>query len=161
MESMCYKCEKEVKDEDDYAECDGCDSLFHLKCCGVTKKEAKAREKSKCLKLYCPECFKAKNEGTPAKLKEILGLLYKIDLCTQEQKTSIEQKLSASIESKLNALDKKINSVPVNTNNTKHRQQRQMSTREVSNRPSLSNRKQNNKVQKHLMIFRRMFRKTK
>lgn len=117
---MCYKCEEEVADGDDidYAECDGCDSLFHLKCCGVTKKEAKARKNSKCLKLYCPECFKAKSEGTPAKLKEILGLLYKIDLCTQQQKTSIEQKLPETIEHKLNALDKKINSVAVNADNS-------------------------------------------
>lgn len=117
MTSMCYKCEKEVEDEEDFAECDSCDSLFHLKCCGVTKKEAKAKKNSKCLKLYCPECFNAKSEATPEKLKEILGLLYKIDLCTQEHKMSIEQKLPASIEQKLNILGNKINSVPVSMNN--------------------------------------------
>lgn len=113
MDSCCYKCEKEVEDDAEFAECDGCDSLFHLKCCGVTKKEASARKNSKCLKLYCEECFKAKTDGTPGKLKEILGLLYKIDLCVQLQKTS---NLSASIEQKLNALDKKLDNVPDNMN---------------------------------------------
>lgn len=105
MSSLCYKCEKDIEEEDDYAECDGCDSLFHLKCAGITKKEANARKNSKCLKLYCPECFKAKGEATPEKLKEILGLLYKMDMCMQQQITS---NLPSSIERKLNELDKKI-----------------------------------------------------
>lgn len=114
--SMCYKCEEDVGD-DDYTECDGCDALFHLRCGNVRKKDVEARENSKCLKIYCTECFEAKSEGTANKLKDILGLLYKIDMCTQEQKTSIEQKLPVTIEQKFNALSMKINSVPATTSN--------------------------------------------
>lgn len=114
MSSCCYKCEKEIEDDDDYAECDGCDSIFHLKCASVSKKEANARKNSKCLKLFCPECFKAKGENTSEKLKEVLGLLYKIDLCVQQQKVL---PLPASIEQKLTALDKKISNTTVYTNN--------------------------------------------
>lgn len=105
MSSLCYRCEKDIEEEDDFAECDSCNSLFHLKCASVTKKEANARKNSKCLKLYCPECFKAKGEATPEKLKEILGLLYKMDMCMQQQKTS---NVPSSIEQKLIELDKKI-----------------------------------------------------
>lgn len=103
MTSMCYKCERDIEDDDKYIECDGCNSLFHLKCANVNQTEAKARKNSKCLKLYCPECFKAKNEGTAEKLKEALALLYKMDCCIQQQKTStIEQKLAA-LETKITA----------------------------------------------------------
>lgn len=105
MTSLCYVCECDIEDDDDFAECDGCNLQFHLKCASVTKKEAGARKNSKCLKLYCPECFKSKNEGTSEKLKEILALLYKMDCCMQQQKTSNSQ---SSIEQKLIALDEKI-----------------------------------------------------
>lgn len=103
MSSMCYKCENDIEENDKFIECDGCNSLFHLKCANVNLTEAKARKNSKCLKLYCPECFKAKTEGTAEKLKEALALLYKMDCCIQQQKTStIEQKLAA-LEAKITA----------------------------------------------------------
>ena len=112
-DTICYKCEKDIKEEEDYCECDGCNSLFHLRCINVTKTEAKAHKNSKCLKLYCPECFKAKSEGTAEKLKEVLALLYKMDCCIQQQKTS-------TIEQKIAALDVKItaNNATQRTQNT-------------------------------------------
>lgn len=110
MSSLCYKCEKEIVD-DEYAECDGCDSIFHLKCNGVTKAEAKARQKSKCLRLYCPTCMEEKSNGTAAKIKEMLQLLYKIDCCSQEQKINIadNKDLTLSIKNQLNAMESKVN----------------------------------------------------
>lgn len=75
---MCYKCEHEIDDNDDYVTCDGCNSVFHIKCIIVTKTETKARKKSKCLKLYCPDCSQSKSNGTSEKLKEVLQLLYKL-----------------------------------------------------------------------------------
>ena len=56
------------------------------------------------LKLYCSECFKAKSEGTAEKLKEVLALIYKMDCCIQQQKTS-------TIEQKLTALDVKVTAI--------------------------------------------------
>lgn len=106
--SMCFVCDKDIDDDSDWCECDGCNSLFHLKCANVTKTEAKARKNSKCLKLYCPECFKAKTEGTKEKLKQIFDVMYKIDLAIQLQKTSIPELVSAFIDQKLNRMEKKI-----------------------------------------------------
>lgn len=103
MTSLCYKCELDVGD-DDFAECDNCDNLFHLKCVGTTKTESKARKNSKCLRIYCPECIDSKSNGTFEKLKEILAVLYKLDLFNQQQKTSNIANLPQLIESKLNAL---------------------------------------------------------
>lgn len=106
MSSLCFMCEHDIdEEEEDFAECDNCNVLFHLKCANITKKEVNARKNSKCLKLYCTDCFDKINNSTPEKLKEILALLYKMDCCLQEQKTS---NLSSTIELKLNTLDKKI-----------------------------------------------------
>lgn len=117
--SLCYKCERDIDDDEDYSECDCCASLFHLKCVGVTKTEAKARKNSKCLKLYCPECFEVKNNDTPEKLKEILALLYKMDCCMQQQKTA---NFTASIEQKLTALDQKLDAqCNINANDQRQR----------------------------------------
>lgn len=109
MDSLCYKCEKEIKDDDDYSECDSCDTLFHLKCGNVTKKEFNARQNSKCLQLYCPDCFQSKSNGTAAKLNEIIKVLYKLDLFNQEQKVA-KDKTASSIQNQLQSLDKKISS---------------------------------------------------
>lgn len=121
MSSLCYKCEKEIDDDDDYATCDSCDSVFHIKCANITKKEINARKNSKCLRLYCPDCFKFKSNGTAEKLKEVLKMLYKLDLFNQQQieKQTTKHDFSASIESKLNDLDKKIsNSTATSNTNT-------------------------------------------
>lgn len=110
MSALCYKCESEIDDEkDDFAECDNCDSLFHLKCGNVLKQEAKARKNSKCLRLYCPDCFEQKTSGTVDKLNQILKLLYKLDLFNQEQKTMpTANKQIKSIEATLNELNNKM-----------------------------------------------------
>lgn len=107
MSSLCYKCEKEIDEEtDDYAECDNCDSYFHAKCGNVLKKELNVRKNSKCLQLYCPDCFESKSNGTEDKLKQIIKLLYKLDLFNQEQKAATTSKNQiSSIESKLDQLN--------------------------------------------------------
>lgn len=130
--SICCLCDKDVEDNEEWIECDSCDSLFHLKCAHVTKTEAKARKNSKCLKLYCPDCFKSKSEGTPEKLKEILKLLYKIDMNVQQQKTTTPT-VPSSIEHKLNSLEEKIiaNCVPKNNNNTTESTVRPVNTKNV------------------------------
>lgn len=119
MSSLCYVCERDIEEEEDYSECDGCNSLFHLRCAKVTKTEANAHRKSKCLKMYCPTCFNAKSEGTPEKLKEILALLYKMDCCLQQQKAL---NLPESIEQKLTALNQKITAqnMTSSSNNSRH-----------------------------------------
>lgn len=83
--SLCYKCEQDIDEEEDYAECDNCDCLFHLKCANVFKKDVNARRTSKCLRLFCPDCFEEKSNGTFDKLKEIAKIMYKLDLFNQEQ----------------------------------------------------------------------------
>lgn len=49
---MCFFCEKTV--QEDNAECDECENVFHVKCMKVKPAELKARQNSKCLRLYCP-----------------------------------------------------------------------------------------------------------
>lgn len=120
MSSLCFICENNIEDNEDFTECDSCNNLFHSKCAGITKKEVSARKNSKCLKLYCHHCFKAKNEATPEKLKEILGLLYKMDLCMQQQKTS---NFHSSIEQKLSKLESKIDSNKATHTNTEEKNQ--------------------------------------
>lgn len=121
MTSICYLCDSDVIEEDTYTQCDGCDSLFHLECSGkvnARKTDVVARKNSKCLKLYCPDCFKTKIKGTSAKLSEVLTLLYRMDFCLQEQKTS---NVTASIERKLDALDKKMTSHNATTDSAVNR----------------------------------------
>lgn len=125
MESLCYACEKEIDDDDEnFAECDSCNSLFHIKCVNITKKELNARKNSKCLRLYCPECFNQKGSGTADKLNQILKVLYKLDLFNQEQKVMpTSNKNLSSIETKLNELTNKFstNCQPTNTSNANKR----------------------------------------
>lgn len=105
MSSLCYKCANEIDEEKhDYAECDSCDSLFHIECGNVLKKELNARKNSKCLQLYCPDCFDQKTD-----MKLIVKLLYKLDLFNQNSKIDnpINQQLS-SIQSQLNVLNNNI-----------------------------------------------------
>lgn len=97
---MCYKCNVDVGD-DDFGECDDCNNFFHIKCVGATKTELKARKNSKCLRIYCPECILKKDSGTLEKLKEILGVLYKLDLHNQQQNANNIADIPKIIESKL------------------------------------------------------------
>lgn len=96
MASICSICEKEVNDVDDYTECDSCDQLFHLKCANVLKKEFNARINSKCLRMYCPDCFDDKTNGTANKLNLITKLIYKLDAHNQEQ-VAVKQKENDTI----------------------------------------------------------------
>lgn len=111
MSSLCYKCEKEIADGEDYGECDCCDQLFHLKCDNVTKKEWNARKNSKCLRLFCNVCFDDKSNGTADKLKLILNVLYKLDFHNQQQVSSNQKDVPSSILDKLNAIDTKVSSI--------------------------------------------------
>lgn len=125
MTSLCYKCEKDIDERDEYIDCDSCESLFHLKCASVTKKEAAARKNSKCLRLYCPECFVNKANGTAEKLKEVMKMLHKLDLHNQKQieRQATEKGLSSKIEAELQILGNKINTNidASNVNNAQHR----------------------------------------
>lgn len=67
--------------------CDRCDGIFHLSCIKVTKTEKKARKNSKCLLLYCTECIEDQANGTAAKIKDMLKLLYKLEFVFQEKKS--------------------------------------------------------------------------
>lgn len=98
MTSLCNKCELEVGD-DDYFECDNCNALFHTKCVGVTKSEIKARKNSKCLRIYCPDCFESQDSGTFAKLKEILGVLYKLPKIIETKLDAFTTSISSIIAS--------------------------------------------------------------
>lgn len=110
MTSICYVCDKAINEEAadvNYIQCDGCDSLFHLECTDTRRTDVAARKNSKRLKLYCPECFKAKVDGPSAKLDQVLTVLYRMDSCLQEQK-STNVNVPSSIERKLDELDKRI-----------------------------------------------------
>lgn len=125
MTSLCYLCEKDVEEGEEHTECDCCESLFHLKCANVTKKEFTARKNSHCLRLYCPDCFENKANGTPEKLKEILKLLYKLDFHNQKQieRQASEKDLSSKIEETLHVLDSKLstNTTTINDSNASNR----------------------------------------
>lgn len=125
MTSLCYLCERDVKEEDEYTECDCCESLFHLKCASITKKEFAARKNSQCLRLYCPDCFKNKADGTSEKLKEVLKLLYKLDFHNQKQieRQTTKKNVSSKIEETLHKLDNKLstNTMTINKNNASNR----------------------------------------
>lgn len=112
--SLCYKCENVIDDDDDeFFECDSCDSLFHLKCANVLKKEINARKNSKCLRIYCPECFNNKTNGTHDKLKEIANVLYKLDLFNQQQiiKQQKDDDVFVSIARQISSLEEKVSTL--------------------------------------------------
>lgn len=83
--ALCFICEHELLDDEEYTECDNCEQAFHCKCASVRSKDVAARSRSKCLQLYCPGCFDNKTNGTLDKLKEISKLMYKLDAYNQNQ----------------------------------------------------------------------------
>lgn len=87
--------------------CDRCDGIFHLSCIKVTKTEKKARKNSKCLLLYCTECIEDQANGTAAKIKDMLKLLYKLDFVFQEKKASdaLQNDLLNRMEEQLKRVD--------------------------------------------------------
>lgn len=111
--SLCYICEEEITDDDEFSSCDSCDCVFHHKCANVRVKDKDARLRSNCLRLFCPECFKEKSNGTFEKLKEIAKILYKIDHFNQEQivKQQKSDDVIASLTQQIISLESKIDSL--------------------------------------------------
>lgn len=82
----CYKCKIEFGEEEKYFECDGCSATWHLKCAGVTKQEANARDKSNRIRLLCDECNTTDPINVVANnMKTVLKFVYKMDMTLQQQ----------------------------------------------------------------------------
>lgn len=87
----CCICEtnfEEEEEENNTFECDLCDRKMHTICAEVKKGEMKARKNSKCVKIFCPECIEKGEIVVPAKLNDMMKMLYKIDMGCQQQKAS-------------------------------------------------------------------------
>lgn len=82
----CYKCEVEIDDEN-YFECDGCTTTFHLKCVGISKQEYNAREKSKRMRLLCDDCnTNSSLSNIERNVATIMKYIHKFDLLFQNRK---------------------------------------------------------------------------
>lgn len=81
-----------------------------MKCAGVRIKDVEAKRRSTCLRIFCPDCFENKSNGTYEKLKEIAKILYKIDLFNQEQivKQQKNDDVTASFARQINSLESKV-----------------------------------------------------
>lgn len=90
METVeCGVCRKEIEEEEkDVFTCDLCDNEIHMNCAGAKKSELQARRRSKCMKIFCPECVECAENVMPTKLNEIARMMYKIDMSCQQQKAS-------------------------------------------------------------------------
>lgn len=122
--SLCYVCERDIKEGEDYTQCDCCEVSFHLKCNNLTKAAFNAQQNNRCVLIYCPECVSKRENGTEEKLKLVLRLLYKLDAFNQENKPQnvINNESIQVIKTTLGTLDKKVNE-----------QQQQQTSKNVNN----------------------------
>lgn len=115
---LCYKCKNDFKEEETIGKCDSCDVQFHLKCVGAKKTEITARQNSKCLRLYCKDCFDNPFEIIRDNVSAILNYVTKFDMVLQENKL-IQQKndiFNSTITKKLQLLE---NEIKIINNNNK------------------------------------------
>lgn len=107
---FCHKCDKDIIDNNDSVQCDRCDSVFHVKCIGANKTECKARNNSKCLKIYCCDCIELKDNGTEDDIKTIMRFIYKLDLSQQQSKALNTQNnaLLLQMVERLNTVERRI-----------------------------------------------------
>lgn len=108
--SLCLTCEHDIIEGDEFSTCDSCEREFHWKCANVRKTDVNARVNSKCLQLYCPECYFNKTCGTYDKLKEISKLMYKLDAYNQNQiaEKQKENDIIASLVQQVKSLEDKL-----------------------------------------------------
>lgn len=117
MEWDCFECNQPIEEVKNDFECDGCCEHFHLKCGGVTKKEAETRKSSKCLKIYCEKCCQNQENIMIDKVNTVLKFIYKIDMVTQQQ-----QRNSTKMEEMLTKTTEFINSMQNNFENSDKKQ---------------------------------------
>lgn len=108
-EAICYKCEKNLDDEDCIGMCDGCCSSFHIKCVGVTKATIQARSNCNYLRLYCDICCNKPSKANAENIKTIMRYVAKLDLHNQENIIKQQQNddLMRGVAAKLNELNDK------------------------------------------------------
>jgi hypothetical protein len=111
---LCQKCATTVTKEE-RIDCDSCDEPFHLTCMNARKVDFTTREKSKCLRVYCPDCLESKID----RWKEVSGLLYKLDMFNQQQveRHAKNEDAMASMTRQLKSLESKMNALETKTNN--------------------------------------------
>lgn len=112
MDETCSVCNEELESDDNVFECDGCTTSFHLRCGGATKKDAEARKKSKCLRLYCTLCVANPAMCVAENVKTVMKFVHKIDLFNQKQveiNTKVNDILSNTAE-KVNEMSEKLES---------------------------------------------------
>lgn len=109
-DSVCYVCDKDIRDGEDSTQCDKCEISFHLKCNNITKAAYNAQRGNKCVLIYCPECVTKREDGTEEKLKMVMRLLYKMDAFNQQSKPQnvINSESIKAMKSTLETLDKKV-----------------------------------------------------
>lgn len=110
MEVMCYKCKKEIMDDDDAFECDGCCYTYHIKCEKVSKKEHNIRVLSNCLRLFCDKCFASPSDISAENIKMIKKFMFKFDVYNQNmiQRKSNEDDKINKIIAKMNEMYEEI-----------------------------------------------------
>lgn len=120
----CSECaidfEEKEEEEGTIFQCDICESSFHAKCVGVTKTDIKSRNKSKSLRLLCPDCIVSSDNMFHKKIHELVKIAYKIDMSCQQSKetehsnnstlVAMSKLLNALVE-KVDQIDKKIISI--------------------------------------------------
>lgn len=90
MDIECNTCNTKI-DNNNYFECDGCTSNYHLKCDGVNKKDIDAKKNSDRLMLFCQKCIKNPEKIIDKNIKTVLKFVHKIDLYTQvSEKTNTQ-----------------------------------------------------------------------
>lgn len=98
----CFKCEIEFEDDERNFECDGCSATWHLKCAGITKQEANARDKNNRIRLLCDDCNSTDPINVIANnVKTMMKFIYKIDMNLQKQvitSVNIEDTLTKNTE---------------------------------------------------------------
>lgn len=85
MNANCRICNEMFDGDADSFECDGCTTVFHMNCVGVTKAAIIARSKSAYLRIYCCDCINSKETMLNDNIKTVMKYLQKIDLVTQKQ----------------------------------------------------------------------------
>lgn len=118
MSSLCNVCNKSIdcEKEEECTQCDGCEIFLHLRCHNIKQKEINGRKNSKCVRLYCPDCIDKKDNNTAEKLKDVMKLLYKLDLFNQEQKiqNAVQNDTIKTISEKLDHIEKVVGANSMN-----------------------------------------------
>jgi hypothetical protein len=106
---LCQKCATTITSREERVDCDSCEEPFCLPCMNARKLDVTTRDKSKCLRIYCPDC----RENKIDRWKEVSGLLYKLDLFNQNQveKQAKNEDTMALFTRQLKTLETKMNAL--------------------------------------------------